>query len=148
VEAVEPHEEAVPGMSVTIRLADALDVSRGDMLADPHQPPTVARELEATVCWMAEKPLEPRTKLAIKQTTRSVRAVVDELVSVVDIRTLEDAPAPERLELNDIARVRLRLSDPLAVDAYAENRTTGAFILIDEATNDTVAAGMILAASA
>jgi sulfate adenylyltransferase large subunit len=148
VEAVEPHEEAVPGMSVTIRLADALDVSRGDMLADPHQPPTVARELEATVCWMAEKPLEPRTKLAIKQTTRSVRAVVDELVSVVDIRTLEDAPAPERLELNDIARVRLRLSEPLAVDAYAENRTTGAFILIDEATNDTVAAGMILSASA
>jgi bifunctional enzyme CysN/CysC len=148
VEAVEPHEEAVPGMSVTIRLADDLDVSRGDMLADPDQPPTVARELEATVCWMAEQPLEPRTKLAIKQTTRSVRAVVDELVSVVDIRTLEDTPGPERLELNDIARVRLRLSEPLAVDTYADNRATGAFILIDEATNDTVAAGMILSASA
>jgi bifunctional enzyme CysN/CysC len=148
VEAVEPHEEAVPGMSVTIRLADDLDVSRGDMLADPEQVPTVARELEATVCWMAEKPLEPRAKLAIKHTTRSVRAVVDELVSVIDIHTLEDRPAPERLELNDIASVRLRLSEPLAVDTYAENRTTGAFILIDEATNDTVAAGMILSASA
>jgi sulfate adenylyltransferase large subunit len=139
---------AVPGLSVTIRLADDLDVSRGDMLADPEQPPVVARELEATVCWMAEQPLEPRAKLAIKQTTRSVRAIVDELVSVVDIHTLEDRPAPDRLELNDIARVRLRLSEPLAVDPYAENRTTGAFILIDESTNDTVGAGMILSATA
>ena len=130
-----------------VRLADDLDVSRGDMLADPEQAPTVARELEATVCWMAEKPLEPRTKLAIKHTTRTVRAIADELVSVVDIHTLEDQPAPEQLELNDIARVRLRLSEPLAVDPYAENRTTGAFILIDEATNDTVGAGMIVSAS-
>jgi sulfate adenylyltransferase large subunit len=146
VAAVEP-ETAVPGMAATVQLADDLDVGRGDMLADPDAPPTVARELEATVCWMAEKPLEPRTKLAVKQTTRSVRAVVDELVSVVDIHTLEDRPGPERLELNDIARVRLRLSEPLAVDTYEENRATGAFILIDEATNDTVAAGMVLAAT-
>jgi sulfate adenylyltransferase large subunit len=143
-----PLDAAVPGMSVTVRLADDLDVSRGDMLADPEQPPTVARELEATVCWMAEQPLEPRAKLAIKQTTRTVRAVADELVSVIDIHTLEDRAAPERLELNDIARVRLRLSEPLAVDPYAENRTTGAFILIDESTNDTVAAGMIASATA
>jgi sulfate adenylyltransferase large subunit len=152
VEAVEtadgPIEAAVPGSSVTVRLADEVDVSRGDMLADPEQPPTVGRELEATVCWMAEKPLEPRAKLAIKHTTRTVRAIVDELVSVVDIHTLEDQPGPERLELNDIARLRLRLSEPLAVDAYADNRATGAFILIDESTNDTVAAGMILSATA
>jgi bifunctional enzyme CysN/CysC len=147
VAAVEP-DRGVPGMSVTIRLADDLDVSRGDMLADPEQPPTVARELEATVCWMAEKPLEPRTRLVVKQTTRSVRAIAVELVSVIDIHTLEDRPSPERLELNDIARVRFRLAEPLAVDPYAENRATGAFILIDEATNDTVAAGMIRAASA
>ena len=138
-----PLEVAVPGMSITIRLTDDVDVSRGDMLADPAQVPTVARELEATICWMAEKPLEPRTKLAIKHTTRSVRAIADELLSVIDMHTLEDRPAPERLELNDIARVRLRLSEPLVVDPYAENRATGAFILIDEATNDTVAAGMI-----
>jgi sulfate adenylyltransferase large subunit len=139
-----PLDVAIPGQSITVRLADDVDVSRGDMLADPEQPPTVARELEATVCWMAEKPLEPRAKLAIKHTTRTVRAIVDELVSVVDIHTLEDQPGPERLELNDIARVRLRLSEPLAVDAYADNRATGAFILIDESTNDTVAAGMIM----
>ena len=143
-----PLDVAVPGMSITIRLADDIDVSRGDMLADPEQAPTVARELEATVCWMAEKPLEPRTKLAIKHTTRTVRAIADELLSVIDIHTLEDQPAPAQLELNDIARVRLRLSEPLAVDPYGDNRTTGAFILIDEATNDTVGAGMIVSASA
>ena len=142
-----PLDLAIPGQSITMRLADDVDVSRGDMLADPEQAPTVARELEATVCWMAEKPLEPRAKLAIKHTTRTVRAIVDELVSVVDIHTLEDQPGPERLELNDIARVRLRLSEPLAVDTYADNRGTGAFILIDESTNDTVAAGMITSAA-
>jgi sulfate adenylyltransferase large subunit len=143
-----PLDVAVPGMSITVRLEDDLDVSRGDMLADPEAPPVVARELETTVCWMAERPLEPRTRLVVKQTTRSVRAIADELVSVIDIRTLEDRPSPERLELNDIARVRLRLAEPLAVDPYAENRATGAFILIDEATNDTVGAGMIASASA
>jgi sulfate adenylyltransferase large subunit len=142
-----PLDVAVPGMSVTIRLEDDLDVSRGDLLADPEAPPVVARELEATVCWMAEQPLEPRTRLVVKQTTRSVRAIADELVSVIDIHTLEDRPSPERLELNDIARVRLRLAEPLAVDPYTENRATGAFILIDESTNDTVGAGMIASAT-
>jgi sulfate adenylyltransferase large subunit len=150
VEAVEtidgPLEEAVPPQSVAIRLADEIDVSRGDMLADPERPPTVARELEARICWMSERPLEPRAKLAVKHTTRAVRAVVDELVSVVDIHTLADVSAPERLALNDIGVVRLRLSEPLAVDPYAESRETGAFILIDESSNDTVAAGMVLSA--
>ena len=143
-----PLDEAIPGMSVTVRLEDDLDVARGDMLADPDSPPTVARELLATVCWMAERPLEPRTRLVVKQTTRSVRAIADELVSVVDIHTLEDQPSPERLELNDIARLRLRLAEPLVVDRFEENRATGAFILVDEATNDTVGAGMILSATA
>jgi bifunctional enzyme CysN/CysC len=148
VEAVEtadgPLDAAVPPQSVTLRLADDIDVSRGDLLADPDRPPTVARELTARVCWMSERPLEPRAKLAVKHTTRSVRAVVDELVALTDIHTLEDVPGPERLALNDIGVVRLRLSEPLAVDPYADNRETGAFILIDEASNDTVAAGMIL----
>jgi bifunctional enzyme CysN/CysC/sulfate adenylyltransferase subunit 1 len=151
VEAVEtidgPLEAAVPPMAVTIRLTDDLDVSRGDMLADPADPPTVARELEARVCWMSERPLEPRAKLAVKQTTRSVRAIADELVSRVDVHTLDDIAAPEHLELNDIGVVRLRLSEPLCVDPYEENRATGAFVLIDEATNETVGAGMVLSAS-
>jgi len=141
VEAVEtidgPLEAGIPPMSVTIRLADDL----------PAAPPVVARELEARVCWMSDRPLEPRARLAVKQTTRSVRAIADELVSRTDVHTLEDAPAPERLELNDIGVVRLRLAEPLCVDPYGENRTTGAFVLIDEATNETVGAGMVLSAS-
>jgi sulfate adenylyltransferase large subunit len=146
VAAIEPVAEAVPGQSVTIQLEDDLDVSRGDMLADPESPATVARELEATVCWMSERPLEPRSRLLVKHTTRTVRAIADELVSLVDVHTLENVPAPGRLELNDIAHVRLRLADPLAVDSYERNRGTGAFILIDEATNDTVGAGMVITA--
>jgi len=147
VEAIEPGDVAIPPESVTIRLADDIDVSRGDMLADPERPPTVTRELEARICWMSERPLEPRSKLAVKHTTRAVRAVVDELVSLTDIHTLTEVAAPDRFELNDIGVVRLRLSEPLAVDPYADSRETGAFILIDEATNDTVAAGMVLSAS-
>jgi sulfate adenylyltransferase large subunit len=150
VEAVEtaegPLEAAVPPQSVTIRLADDIDVSRGNMLADPEHAPIVAREVDARVCWMSERPLEPRAKIGIKHTTRSVRAIVDELVSLTDIESLDEVAAPERLELNDLGVVRLRLSEPLAVDPYAENRETGAFILIDESTNDTVGAGMILTA--
>jgi len=150
VEAVEsaegPLEAAVPPQSVTIRLADDIDVSRGNMLADPEHAPIVAREVDARVCWMSERPLEPRAKIGIKHTTRSVRAIVDELVSITDIHTLDEVAGPEHLALNDIGVVRLRLSEPLAVDPYAENRETGAFILIDEATNDTVGAGMILTA--
>ena len=151
IESVEnadgPLDAAVPPMSITVRLADDVDVSRGNMLADPARPPVVARELEARVCWMSERPLEPRTKIAVKHTTRAVRGLVEELVSVVDIRSLLDVASPAKLELNDIGVVRLRLSEPLCVDPYAENRETGAFILIDEATNDTVGAGMIVSAT-
>jgi sulfate adenylyltransferase large subunit len=152
VEAVEsadgPLQAGVPGMSVTVRLEDDLDVGRGDLLADPDAAPTVARELEARVCWMSERPLEPRARLAVKHTTRSVRAVADELLSTVDMEALRERPGPERLELNDIGRVSLRLSEPLCVDRYADNRATGAFVLVDEATNETVGAGMVLEARA
>ncbi|MGE5689941.1 MAG: sulfate adenylyltransferase subunit 1 [Pseudomonadota bacterium] len=141
-------DEAVPPMSVVIRLEDDLDVSRGDMLADPDRPPVAARELVARVCWMSERPLEPRARVAVKQTTRWARAIVDELRSKVDMETLADVPSPDRLELNDLAEVTLRLSEPLVVDSYADNRTTGAFVLVDEATNETVGAGMVVSASA
>jgi bifunctional enzyme CysN/CysC len=139
-----PLESASPPQSVTIRLEDDLDVSRGDLLADPLQPPVVARELEARICWMSDRPLEPQARLAVKHTTRTVRAAVDELVSVVDIHTLADRPAPERLDLNDLGVVRLRLAEPLAVDPYAESRAIGAFIVLDESTNETVGAGMVI----
>src|SRR3954464_12581456 len=107
-----PLEEAVPPQSVTIRLADDVDVSRGNMLADPERPPTAAREGEAGVCWMGERPLEERARLAVKHTTRSVRAVVDQIVSITDIHTLEEGPGPERLELNDMPVLRPWLPAP------------------------------------
>ena len=151
VAAVEMHdgplEVAVQGQAVVVRLADALDVARGDMLCDPADPPAVAREIEATVCWMHERAVAPGARLAIKHTTRWGRAILDEIVSVLDVATHEQVPA-ERRELNDLARVRLRLAAPLMIDPYGVNRATGAFILVDEATNETVAAGMALGASA
>ncbi|WP_422717986.1 sulfate adenylyltransferase subunit 1 [Gaiella occulta] len=137
-----PIDAAVPGMSVTIRLEDEIDVPRGDMLVDPDDRPATARELEATVCWMSERPLQPGARLAVKHTTRTVRAIVEGIDGVVDMDTLEQHEAAE-MALNDIGTVRLRLSGPLMVDPYAVNRATGSFILIDEATNDTVAAGMV-----
>ena len=139
--------EAVPGQSVTILLEDDVDVSRGDLLADPDDPPVVARELTARVCWMSERPVEDRARVLVKHTTRTVTARIEEIVSVVDIATLEDRPSPGRMELNDLGVVRFRLAEPLCVDPYARNRATGAFILIDEATNETVGAGMVVDAS-
>ena len=141
-----PLESAIPGMSVTIRLEDDVDVGRGDMLCDPADAPVAARRLEATVCWMSEQPLLPGARLAVKHTTRGARAIVDEIRSVLDIRTLEDDPERHELALNDIGTVALRLSEPLAVDPYTANRATGSFIMIDEASNNTVGAGMISSA--
>jgi sulfate adenylyltransferase large subunit len=139
--------EALPGQSVTIRLEDDVDVSRGDLLADPVDPAIAARELTARVCWMTERPLEDRARLLVKHTTRTVPARVDEILSVVEIETLVDRPAPGKLELNDLGVVRFRLAEPLAIDPYARNRATGAFVLIDESTNETVGAGMVVSAS-
>jgi sulfate adenylyltransferase subunit 1 (EFTu-like GTPase family) len=139
--------EALPGQSVTVLLEDDVDVSRGDLLADPERPPVAAREVTARVCWMTDRALEDRARLLVKQTTRTVPARVDEIVSVVDIHTLEDRPRPGKMELNDLGVVRFRLAEPLMVDPYARNRATGAFILIDEATNDTVGAGMVVDAA-
>ena len=139
-------DQAVPRESVTILLEDDVDVSRGDLLADPERPPVVARELTARVSWMAERPVEDGARLLIKHTTRTVPARVDEIVSVVDIHTLQDLPSPGRMELNDLGVVRFRLAEPLVVDEYVRNRGTGAFILIDESTNETVGAGMVVSA--
>jgi sulfate adenylyltransferase subunit 1 (EFTu-like GTPase family) len=141
-----PIEHAIPGMSVTIRLQDELDVPRGEMLVDPDDQPTVARELVATVCWMSERPLTTGARLGVKHTTRTARAIVDAIDGVYDMDSLEERPA-EEMALNDIGTVRLRLSGPLLVDPYAANRATGSFILVDEATNDTVAAGMVRTAA-
>jgi sulfate adenylyltransferase subunit 1 (EFTu-like GTPase family) len=134
-------------MSVALRLADELGISRGDMIVELEDQPTTSRELEVVVCWMSEQPMLPRARYAIKHTTRAVRAVVEQLEHRVDINSLAHVDASQ-LELNEIGRVRLRLSAPLMVDTYSRNRTTGSFILVDEATNDTVGAGMVVSAAA
>ena len=151
VAAVETHDGtldvAVQGQSVVVRLADHVDVSRGDMLCDPADPPVAARELEAIVCWLSERPVATGARLAVKHTTRWTRAILEEVLSTLDVGTLEQVPG-DGLALNDLARVRLRLAGPLLVDPYATNRQTGSFVLVDESTNETVGAGMVLSATA
>jgi sulfate adenylyltransferase large subunit len=139
-----PLDAAFAPMSVTVRLTDDLDVSRGDLICRPDDRPALARDLVADVCWMAEAPLRPGGRYAIKHATHTARAIVEAIDDRVEVTSLGREPAPGELALNDIGRVRLRTSKPLAFDPYARNRATGSFILIDEATNDTVGAGMIV----
>jgi len=139
-------DEAVAPLSVTLRLEDDLDVARGELIASAEEPPLVAREFEADVCWLDSTPLRVNGRYSIKHTTRSAVAIAIELIDRVDVHTLEREPSPECLELNDIGRIAMRTSTPLAIDTYAINRRTGNFILIDESTNATVGAGMIVAA--
>jgi bifunctional enzyme CysN/CysC len=143
-----PLTEATPPMSVTMRLENELDISRGDLICRPLNAPVPARELDAMVCWMSEEALRPGRRYAIKHTSRSARAVVEELHYRVDVDTLRREQTPTQLGLNEVGRVRLRASSPLLVDEYRRNRATGSFILIDEATNDTVAGGMVLGVAA
>jgi bifunctional enzyme CysN/CysC len=136
-------DEAFAPQAVTVTLEDEIDVSRGDMLVRPDEPPTVSNEIEATVVWMAEQPLVPGRPYTLKQTTRQVSAEVSAFRYGVDVNTLEHRPIT-RLELNEVGHVRLSLTQALACDPYKINRATGAFILIDRLTNNTVGAGMIL----
>jgi sulfate adenylyltransferase large subunit len=139
-------DQAFPPMSVALRLEDDLDISRGEMICRVEDPPPVGRRLEASVCWMSDRPLQPDERYVLKHTTRSTRAVVDEVAHRVDVETLAHDTSASELGLNDIGRVHLRTGDPLVYDSYARNRSTGSFILIDEASNDTVGAGMIVSA--
>jgi bifunctional enzyme CysN/CysC len=142
-----PVAEAFPPMSVTVRLTDEIDISRGDLICRPNNAPAVAQDIEAMICWMDEtQPLRVGAKYAVKHTTRTARAVVRELHYRLDVNSLHRDESATELGLNEIGRVRLRTTVPLLADEYRRNRTTGGFILIDETTNRTVAAGMIVAA--
>jgi bifunctional enzyme CysN/CysC len=141
-----PLAEACAPMSIALRLEDDLDISRGDTICRPHNRPTVDRNLEAIVCWMADAPIVAGGVYAIKHTTRSARAVVEEVRYRIDVNTLHRDASASQLGLNDIGRIRLRTTVPMIFDEYRRNRTTGSFILIDEATNATVGAGMIIEA--
>ncbi|MDR7252087.1 bifunctional enzyme CysN/CysC/sulfate adenylyltransferase subunit 1 [Nocardioides sp. BE266] len=136
-------DEAFPPMSVTVRLEDDVDVSRGDMIARVKNAPKPSQDIDAMVCWMTNEPLRPRQKLAIKHTTRTGRAMVKDIQYRLDVNSLHRDQDAGELGLNEIGRVQLRTTVPLLCDPYSKNRTTGSFILIDEATGVTVGAGMI-----
>jgi len=136
--------EAFSPMSVTLLLDDDVDISRGDMICRPNNRPEAAQDIEAMVCWMsADRVLAPRTRLIVKHTSRTVKALVNELHYRIDVNTLHRDEAAPSLGLNEIGRVRLRLTQPIFCDPYSRNRATGGLILIDEATNTTVGAATI-----
>ena len=134
---------ALAGDSVALQLEDELDVSRGDMIADAHRVPRPAKALTAKLCWLASEPLAPQGRYLLRHTTRTVKARFAAINYRIDVQTLEQRPLEGEVRMNDIVHAALAVQQPVFVDAYATDRATGAFILIDEATNQTVAAGMI-----
>jgi bifunctional enzyme CysN/CysC len=141
-----PLEQAVPPQSVTVVLADDVDAGRGHLICAPGDAPPVARRLEARLCWMADAPARTGARYVLKHTTRRVRARIESIDTRLDVQRLEDVPHPGELALNDIGVVHLDLAAPVMAEPYERNRVTGAFILVDETTNATVAAGMVLEA--
>ncbi|HVJ98535.1 MAG TPA: sulfate adenylyltransferase subunit CysN [Acidimicrobiia bacterium] len=140
-----PLEEAGPPMSITIRLEDEIDISRGDMIVRPNNQPHVAQDVDAMLCWFNERvELKPGAKYALKHTSKWAKALVKDLHYRLDVNTLSRDDSAQSLSLNEIGRVTLRTTQPLFFDDYRRNRATGSFILVDEATNDTLAGGMIL----
>ena len=137
-------EEAFPPMSVTLLLDDDVDISRGDLICRPNNRPAAAQDIEGMVCWMsADRPLAPRSRLIVKHTTRTVKGIVTDLHYRIDVNTLHRDETATQLGLNEIGRVRMRLTQPVFADPYSRNRLTGGMILIDEATNTTVGTVMI-----
>ncbi len=139
-----PVAEAFPPMSVSVRLTDDIDVGRGSTIVRTHNQPTVASRFEALVCWMSEQPLQSGRRYLVKHTTRSAMVGRVDVRYRIDVETLRREEDADALSLNDLARVHLELSSPLVFDSYRRNRVTGSLIMIDEATNETVAAGVIL----
>lgn len=137
-------EEAFAPMSVSITLEDDVDVSRGDMIVRSNNRPEAVQDVEVMLCWLHDKPSRPRTKYTVKHTSNDQKAMIKEVVYVIDINTLDRVSGEAALEMNAIAKVKIRTTKPLLVDAYRENRTTGSIILVDDTTNETVAAGMIV----
>jgi bifunctional enzyme CysN/CysC len=137
-------EEAFAGQALTLELQDDIDIARGDLICRPHNRPHVGQDIDAMVCWLAsDATLTPGARYTIQHTTRSTRAIVRDLDYRLDVNTLHRDESSESLTLNEIGRIRLRTQQPLLFDAYRRSRDTGSFILVDEATNNTVAAGMI-----
>ena len=136
-------EEAFPPMSVTITLEDDIDISRGDMLVRSENRPEGQQDLDVMLCWLNATPPRPRAKYVLKQTTADARAMITEIQYKMDINTLHRLEEDKDIKMNDIARVKIRSTKPIFADEYNQNRVTGCLILVDETTNETVAAGMI-----
>jgi len=136
--------EAVAPQSVTLLLEDEIDISRGDMIVKSENRPDLSREFEAMLCWLSEDRLDVRRRYLIKHATKTARIIIDRIACRVNVNTLEQESGGEALSMNDIARVGFKVQHALAIDSYAKNRATGSFIVIDEATNNTVAAGMMI----
>lgn len=139
-----PLDEAFPPMSVTLRLADELDISRGDVICRKGNHPDISQDIEAMVCWMDDAPLRVGQKLSVLHTTRSARAVIRKVTYELNVNTLHRDELTNELGLNAVGRISLRTTTPLVADEYSRNRTTGAFVLIDESTNRTVGAGTVI----
>jgi sulfate adenylyltransferase subunit 1 len=138
------HERAIAPQSVALRIEDHIDISRGDMIIKSDNQPRVAREFDAILCWLSEQPLELRRKYFVKHAAKTVKGLVSQLNYRVDVNTLQQDGGASQLKMNEIGRARLKTQQPLMYDAYSINRATGSFIMIDEATHNTVAAGMMV----
>ncbi|MFT7121981.1 MAG: sulfate adenylyltransferase subunit 1, partial [Neolewinella sp.] len=137
-------QEAYPPMSVTLLLEDDIDISRGDMIVRENNQPEVGQDIEVMLCWFNERPLQPRGKYAIMHTTKEARCMIKEVRYRLDINTLHRDEDNKVIKMNEIGRVLLRTTSPLFTDSYRKNRITGSIILVDEQTNETVAAGMVI----
>lgn len=145
VETFEQEEDEVYApMSMTMTLEDDIDISRGDMIAKPDNQPTVGQDIDLMVCWLNKNPLQPGGKYAIKHTTREARCIIKEVKYKVNINTLHRVEGDKEIGLNDIGRIQIRTTKPLFYDSYTRNRNTGSLIIVDEYTNETVGAGMII----
>lgn len=140
----EVVEQAFAPMSVTLTLEDEIDISRGDIIAKPNNHPQAEQDIDVMLCWMNQKPVSLNTKFYIRHTTKEARGVLKEIQYKLDINSLQRVDDVTQLTMNDIARVRIRTAQPLTFDSYRKNRITGSIILVDEGTNETVAAGMIV----
>ena len=139
-----PIEKAFAPMSITLTLENEIDISRGDMIVRPNNQPKVDQDIDIMICWMSEKPLIHKGKYAIKHTSKEARCMVKEIKYKVDINSLHRNEEDKEIKCNDIARISLRVTQPIFYDEYNTNRNTGSVILIDEGTNNTVGAGMII----
>jgi sulfate adenylyltransferase subunit 1 len=137
-------QEAFAPMSVSITLEDNIDISRGDMIVRSNNKPEASQDIEVMLCWLHNNTAKPRAKYTIRHTSNEQKAMIKEVIYKIDIKTLGRNNESKELTMNDIAKVKIRTTKPLMVDSYRENRTTGSIILVDDATNETVAAGMIV----